>query len=85
MLGSGQHHEPAKPPAPIARPPDGQLRVAPQALWVNVEIASKMPLSVYLGGAVALLAATLVVARFALAKRRAMESFAGANPDQYRP
>ena len=31
-----------------------------------------------------LLAATLVVARVALAKRRAAESFAEANPDQYK-
>lgn len=55
-----------------------------QAVWVNIAIASKMPLPVYLGGAVALLAATLVVARVALAKRRATESFAEANPDQYK-
>ena len=55
-----------------------------QAVWANVAIASKMPLPVYLGGAVALLAATLVVARVALAKRRATESFAAAHPDQYR-
>jgi len=43
-----------------------------------------MPLPVYVGGAVALLAATLVVARVALAKRRARESFAEADPDQYK-
>ena len=55
-----------------------------QAVWLNIEIASKMPLPVYLGGAAALLAATLVVARVALAKRRATESFAEANPDQYK-
>ena len=54
-----------------------------QAVWLNIEIASKIPLPVYLGGAVALLAATLVVARVALEKRRATESFAAAHPDEY--
>ena len=55
-----------------------------QAVWLNAEIASKMPVPVYLGGAVILLAATLVGARVALAKRRATESFAEVNPDEHK-